>query len=771
MKITDHIPYTYRNAPIPGGGYVTGFVYHRRVPGILYARTDIGGTYRFDADTKRWISLIDHVTGENLAETYPIALALDDRHPDRLYIVSGVNGEENGVLSISEDRGNTFRYGSVPTMVHGNLSGRGTGCRLVVDPNDSNVLYFASQLGGLWRTADRGDSWEKLPLNEDYTTFVWVSPDSCTLVVGTAGYTTRVDDTLRGHSLYVSCDRGASFEKLPMPENVIVPDSKMNGLVASRYDFDGTYLYVTMNSTGRWNYIVPLGYSCDTGDVIGGKVVRYRFENGRIPGYDDITPGGTGYHNHGFGGISSCQALPGLLVCSTLCREKENPERIYISRDYGNTWQVSLDGLETGGIYFRTSYMKPEFNGGVSLLHWQSDVKIDPFDPNKLWFNSGTGVFTTDALLSDAPAYHDWSDGIEETVHLNVYAPLAGDVQLVDIVGDLGGFAFRKLDVPCVNSFDDPEGNRYITCINGDLSDENCNLAIITARGNWKGKTKGGLIRTTDGFSSFHRIPMPFYLGGKIEEQLRTIEHPNVNPGWVAMSPDGKNLVWSIADNIRLPVDMVIVSNDAGNSFAKAFVCDLQGKPVTNGFLKVYSDRVRSDLFYGFDGCGGFYVSRDGGRTFAQKEASLPDSDFGYIDCANKTEIRGVSGEIGLFYLALGSHGLWKLRYNPETDHVTCKKLSADGDTCLRVGIGIGCKGGSYISEPKMLYLCGTIDGAYGFYRTKDECNTYQRLNTAHQMYGEINSLEGDKRTFGRFYLATGSRGVLYGEEIEEDEV
>ena len=140
-----------------------------------------------------------------------------------------------------------------------------------------------------------------------------------------------------------------------------------------------------------------------------------------------------------------------------------------------------------------------------------------------------------------------------------------------------------------------------------------------------------------------------------------------------------------------------------------------------------------------------------------------------FIDCANKTEIRGVSGEIGLFYMALGSHGLWKLRYDPEADRVTCAKLSAEGDTCLRVGIGIGRKGGSYISEPKMLYLCGSIDGEYGFYRTIDECKTYQRLNTDDQMYGEINSIEGDKRTYGRFYLATGSRGVLYGEEIEED--
>lgn len=763
----ERIAYQYRNCPIPGGGYVTGFAYHPKQPGILYARTDIGGTYRFDPRLQRWRSLIDHVTGEDPAETFPIALGLDANDPELLYIISGEDHVPYGRLSISHDRGESFQHKTLPFFVHGNLSGRGTGFRLVTDPQNSAVLYFASQRDGLWRTSDRGDSWEKLALPEDYTTFVWVSPDSRTIVAGTAGYTTREDDTLRGHSLYVSYNRGETFEKLSMPENAIIPDSKMNGLVASRYDFDGTYLYVTMNSTGRWNYIVPLGYSCDTGDVIGGRVVRYFFKNGRIEGFDDITPEGNKWLNYGFGGICSCPSKPGLLACATLCREKEHPEVIYVSEDYGNTWRVSLDGLEKGGIYFRAPYMKPRYNGGVSLLHWQSDVKIDPFNPNKLWFNSGTGVFTTDQLLSENPKYHDFCDGIEETVHLNVYAPVSGDVQVVDIVGDLGGFAFRELDKPCENSFADDDGNRYITCINADISDHNSKLAIITARGNWKGKTKGGLIRTKDGFHSFQRIPMPYYLGGDLEQQLRTIENPNVNPGWVAMSPDGNNIVWSVADNIRLPISWVICSRDGGETFRKTVVFDLSGQPVTDRFLKVYSDRVNNHLFYGLDDRGSFFVSRDGGLTYREKQASLPEADFGLIDCANKTEVRGVAGESGVFYMALGEYGMWKLIYDEDTDTVTTAKLSASGDTCLRLGLGLGVPGGDYVVDHKAIYLCGVIGGEYGFYRTMDEGKTYTRLNRDDQMYGQINSIDGDKRVFGRFYLATGSRGLIYG-QMEE---
>ncbi|MBQ7777265.1 MAG: endoglucanase, partial [Lachnospiraceae bacterium] len=569
---------------------------------------------------------------------------------------------------------------------------------------------------------------------------------------------------------------------LMQPENVIVADSKMNGLVASRYDYDGKYLYITMQSTGRWNYIVDLGYSCDTGDTIGGKVLRYGFENGRIVGYDDITPDGEGkrtteYLNYGFGGVCSCKSKPGLLVCSTLCKEKESPECVYVSEDYGDSWRISLRGLEEGDIYFRTSYMQPKYNANVSLLHWLSDIKINPFNPNELWFNSGTGVFTTDALLSDHPCYHDHCDGIEETVHLNVYGPLQGDVQLVDIVGDLGGFAFRDLTKPCENSFDDEGGNRYITCINADISDMDGNLAVIMARGNWKGITKGGLVRTYDGFKTFQRVPMPLHIRGKISKQLALIEKPNVNPGWVAMSPNGQNIVWSIADNIELPVDMVISTQDGGDSFRRVEVYDLRGDKVTAGFMKVYSDRCNNGLFYGFGGEGQLYVSKDSGRSFYQRpplafnkegrRIPFPKSNFGKIDTANKTEIRGVAGEEGLFYMALAEEGLWKLQYNSQTDHFTAIKLMENGDTCLRVGLGLGREGGNYLEEPKAIYFCGNIDGEYGFYRTLDECETYVRLNTADQMYGEINSMDADKRVFGRFFLATGSRGVLYGEAVQ----
>lgn len=158
------IPYRYRNLPIPGGGYVTGFLFHPKKEGVLYARTDIGGTYRYDFQEKKWISLISHVTAEDLSETFPIALALDDNRPNLLYIARGENKPEKGVLAISEDYGETFRYEKIPVLIHGNLNGRGTADRLFVDKESPDTLYFASQQEGLLISTDQGKIGTSVPL-------------------------------------------------------------------------------------------------------------------------------------------------------------------------------------------------------------------------------------------------------------------------------------------------------------------------------------------------------------------------------------------------------------------------------------------------------------------------------------------------------------------------------------------------------------------------------------------------------------------------------
>jgi len=55
--------YTWRSVVTNGGGgFVPGIVFNPTEPNLIDAQTDIGGAYRWDAGTNRWIPLMDSVS-------------------------------------------------------------------------------------------------------------------------------------------------------------------------------------------------------------------------------------------------------------------------------------------------------------------------------------------------------------------------------------------------------------------------------------------------------------------------------------------------------------------------------------------------------------------------------------------------------------------------------------------------------------------------------------------------------------------------------------
>ncbi len=782
MTQIKHVPYEYHNLQIPGGGFVTGFAFHPTEKGLLYIRTDIGGCYRFNPEKNEWISLVNHVTHFDRSETFPLAIALDPKDPDILYVACGLGRPTcgifpNGYFMVSFDRGEHFeKVSDLPCHVHGNAVGRGTGMRLVVDPSDSDRIYFASQEGGLLVSYDRGKTWEMLPVGpEDGNTeldmaFVWVAPDGNTIVASAAG-TSNYDEAsaARGHSLYISHDKGKSFKKLPQPEPKVTDNVKIYGYVGARCAFDGKYFYVTMNETGKYAYIP--GYCSECGDVKEGRIVRYAVdENYNFGSMEDITPflptrGMTDDENPmGFGGIDVTGNVPGFVIAGSICHPEDDV--IVVSKDYGKTWEINLLDMEVGNMHFNASYMKPEYNGGRSFIHWMTDIKIDPFSPDTAWFNTGSGVFRSEKLQSPDCSWSDCCKGIEETVHLNVYAPPKGDIIALDAVGDLGGFVFTQVDEPCENSFADEAGNRYITSINCDYPDEIPNVFVATPRGNWRGKTKGGIVYSEDAGKTLRHCAQPRGISEKIDKLIDWIEMPNINSGWITISPDSHGLVWSVADGELLPADAVVYSKDKGETWAKSEIIPLPGAPEPK-VLKAFYDRVSNGYVFGFGEKGRLYVSSDGGATFVEKEIPLgfPEMDLAGIDAGLDVEIKGIAGEDCKFILAMNTEGLHMLTYDIDQDIFVDTKLSREGDSIFCVGLGIGEGESEYInSKRKAIYVCAIIDGVYGFFRSFDFGTTYEKINDESQMFGEIKSIDGDKRKFGRFFIATGTVGLKYGE-------
>ena len=158
--------YDWGNVEIVGGGFVPAIIFNQSEPGLVYARTDIGGAYRLDTATQRWVPLLDHVGWTDWSYSGVLSLATDPVDPDRVYVATGTYTNSwdpnNGAIMRSDDRGATWERTVLPFKVGGNMPGRGMGERLQIDPNDNDVLYYGAESGnGLWKSTDRGVTWAK----------------------------------------------------------------------------------------------------------------------------------------------------------------------------------------------------------------------------------------------------------------------------------------------------------------------------------------------------------------------------------------------------------------------------------------------------------------------------------------------------------------------------------------------------------------------------------------------------------------------------------
>ena len=96
--------YRWKSVQVHGGGYVDGFVFSRAAEGILYARTDVGGAYRWNSSSRTWTSLSDGwPTGGDWGV---LSIATDPTDPGRVYMATGGGGY--GKLYASDDQGATW---------------------------------------------------------------------------------------------------------------------------------------------------------------------------------------------------------------------------------------------------------------------------------------------------------------------------------------------------------------------------------------------------------------------------------------------------------------------------------------------------------------------------------------------------------------------------------------------------------------------------------------------------------------------------------------
>lgn len=330
--------FSWKSVHIGGsGGFAPGIVFHPKTKGVAYARTDIGGLYRLNADDS-WTPVTDTITDHENWHNWGIdALALDPQDDNKVYAAAGLYTNswdpDNGTIIRSSDRGATWSFAELPFKLGGNMPGRGMGERLAVDPANPDILYFGARSGnGLWKSTDGGASFSKVTsytavgtyipdpkdpngLNSDIQGLAFVTFDSTSDTLN--GATSRIfvgtaDNTA---SVYVSDDAGATWSAVKgQPVGYFPHKCKLSPSEKALY----------------------LSYSDGSGPYDGtkGAVFRYDIAAGT---WKDITPVSGADLTYGFGGLALDAQKPGTLVVASLNSWWPDAQ-IFRSTDSGATW-------------------------------------------------------------------------------------------------------------------------------------------------------------------------------------------------------------------------------------------------------------------------------------------------------------------------------------------------------------------------------------------------------------------------------------------------
>ncbi len=718
--------YRWRNAEMVGGGFVPGIVFNQAEPGLVYARTDIGGAYRLERD--RWVPLLDWVGWEQWGWTGVASLATDAVDPDRLYLAVGTYTNDwdpnNGAILRSRDRGRSFKVSPLPFKVGGNMPGRGMGERLAIDPNRNNILYFGAPSGhGLWRSADSGASWSKVEsfpnpgtfrpdpsdtsgYNNDLTGVVWVVFDPRTGSRRRATQTIYVGVADKANSVYRSVDGGATWAALA---------GAPAGLVHKAvFDHVGGLLYLATSDTAG-PYDGGAGEVCKL-DTATGTWTAITPEPGAAWGYS---------------GLTIDRQNPGTIMVSTQIAWWPDIV-IFRSTDGGATWRRAWDwgawpnrdnhyDIDISAAPWLTWNQTPALPEQAPKLGWMTEsVEIDPFNPNRMFYGTGATIYGTDNLTdwdSGLPVHLTVrAKGLEETAVLDLISPPTG-AHLLSAVADIGGFVHHDF-ATATRMFDNPT---FGSCTSLDFAE--LSPQVIVRSGNpVGGQASFGISRDSGAtWTPAASQPAGITRGGR-----------------VAVNADGTAVLWA-------PEGAAVHhSTDSGATWT----------PVTGlpAGAVIEADRVRPNVFYAFS-AGFFHLSTDAGATFTATPATgLP--------AEGDVRFKAAPGRAGDIWLAGGktgaTYGLWR-----SLDGGATFTRLPGVDEADNVGFGKPAPRRAYPA----LFTSAKINGRRGLYRSDDEGRHWTRLNDdRHQWAWTGAAISGDPRVHGRVYVATNGRGLIVGD-------
>ena len=696
--------YRWRNVVIGGTGFVTGVLFHPAVRGLAYARTDIGGAYRWDDRSARWIPLIDHIGWDDWNLLGVEAMAVDPVHPDRLYLALGTYAQSwagNGAVLRSEDRGATWSRTDLTVKLGANEDGRGAGERLLVDPRDSDVLWLGTRHDGLLKSTDRGATWAAVSAFPGSPS---ASGQGVTLLVaaGRSVYAGWGDSDGTVANLYRTAD-GTTWEAVPGQPS----GASAKVPIRAAYDCHARELYVTYADAPG-----PNGQA-------NGSVHKLATGSGTWTEVTPVKPGGTtsdgSADTFGYGGVAVDARRPGTVVVSTNNRWAA-VDTLFRTTDGGRTWtslkdKAVLDVSETPFLRFGAD--QPKFGW------WIQAVAVDPYDSRHVVYGTGATLYGTRDLVHWAPQIR----GLEETSVRQLISPPVGEAHLISGSGDIGVMYHERLTAS-------PSRGMATNPVFGTATGlaQATDRPAYVVRAGWGDHGNGAY--SNDG----GRTWAPFAGQPSIAHDA---------PGPIATNADGSVLLWSFVhwDGTKYPAHR---STDNGTTWTEIPSFPKGATPV--------ADPADPTLFYAYDtDTGTLLASTDSGLTFTERAGGLPSGD-------SQFKVVAAPWRSGDLWLSAKGNGLFR-----SVDGGASFAKVAGCRASYTLGFGKAADGTGYPA----IYQVGSIDSGTALHRSDDGAKSWVRINDDRHQWGYIGDVViGDPRVYGRVYLATNGRGIQYGEPV-----